>query len=69
MTDIEIEVFYENWSKDKRYFVATTNCIKFAYEIIEKLTDGKFLIAHRWTQMNRPTKPIKTDIELFLALL
>ena len=47
LTDEEIEVFYENWSKEKRYFAPTTNCIKFAYELIEKLTDGEFLISHR----------------------
>lgn len=46
MTDEEIEVFYETWSKEKKYFAPTTNCIKFAYELIEKLTNGKFLISH-----------------------
>ena len=48
MTDEEIEVFIENWSKEKHYFLPTTNCIKFAYELIEQLTNGNFSIPHRW---------------------
>jgi len=46
MTDEEIEVFMENWSIEKKYCVATTNCIKFAYELIERLTHGNFSISH-----------------------
>ena len=43
MTDEEIEVVYENWSKDKKYYLPTRNCLKFAYELIEILTDSNRL--------------------------
>eukprot|EP00090_Calanus_glacialis_P017492 TRINITY_DN2722_c0_g1_i1.p1 TRINITY_DN2722_c0_g1~~TRINITY_DN2722_c0_g1_i1.p1 ORF type:complete len:609 (-),score=70.92 TRINITY_DN2722_c0_g1_i1:93-1679(-) len=46
MTDEEIEVVYENWSKDKTYCLPTRNCLKFAYELIEILTDGNYWIPH-----------------------
>jgi hypothetical protein len=33
--------------KGRDYFVLGSNCIKFVYELIEELTDGKFSIPHR----------------------
>ena len=48
MTDEEIELFVVNWQTGKNYFLASNNCIKFGYEFIEKLTDGKFSLSPRW---------------------
>ena len=47
MTDEEIEVFVVRWQAGKDYHITGNNCIKFGYDFIAKLTDGKFSLSPR----------------------